>query len=304
MLNNIIRDYRLLSEYRIRFPIVIYFISKLSTLAFALCCTIFQTTPLSTCEALEHVLDAFFVLSITSSSLLLFFRIRAIFDRNPWVVTLFSGLWLAIVAASVTYLVMIAVHKVEAAGRESCVVIGNVAGYSAAASIVPLINDTLVFFAISWRLFRNSYARRTRREGVRFPNFRDYLPVFYKAFLQDGQAYYVVIVTVNVLTVIMFFDQSIPDSLRTVFMVPNVVLTNIMACRVFRNTIFGSVRESQISTSFVAREPNVDSVIPLAVLREEGSSDSSTKQAGGATFKIDGIAVTQTVERKHDYGAQ
>ncbi|KAF8810308.1 hypothetical protein BYT27DRAFT_7186774 [Phlegmacium glaucopus] len=253
MLNNIIRDYRLLSEYRIRFPIVIYFISNGAKFSQYVtnALILLQQHPLSTCDALQNVLDAF-SFSLSHPPL------------NPWIVTLFSGLWLAVVAASQV-------------GRESCVVIGDVTGYSAAASIVPLINDTLGF-----------------------PHFRDYLPVFYKAFLQDGQAYYMVIVTVNVLTVIMFFDRSISDSLRTV---PNVVLTNIMACRVFRNTIFGSVRESQISTSFVAREPNVDSVIPLAV-REETSGDSSTKQAGDGSFKIDGIAVTQTVERKHDYGTQ
>ena len=59
-----------------------------------------------------------------------------------------------------------------------------------AATIIPLINDTLVFVAITWRLSRNSYDAYTLRSGIRSLVFGDYLPVFSRVLLLDGQAYY------------------------------------------------------------------------------------------------------------------
>ena len=59
------------------------------------------------------------------------------------------------------------------------------------------------------------------------------------------------IVTINVIAVIMLYYPSYPEVLRTAFTIPNIVLTNIMAGRVFRNTmLFGvwSERETDIST--------------------------------------------------------
>jgi hypothetical protein len=62
--------------------------------------------------------------------------------------------------------------------------------FVASTTIIPVINDTLVFLAITWRLSRNSYTRLTLKDGFRFIVFGDYLPVFSRALLQDGQAYY------------------------------------------------------------------------------------------------------------------
>ena len=62
--------------------------------------------------------------------------------------------------------------------------------FVAAATIIPLINDSFVFLAISWRLTRNAYDQYTLENGIRFLIFGDYLPVFSKVLLKDGQAYY------------------------------------------------------------------------------------------------------------------
>ena len=83
--------------------------------------------------------------------------------------------------------------------------------------------------------------------------------------LQDGQAYYLLafpylclmvkfhsfhrtIVTINIITTIIIFIPD-PTYFRTAFTIPNVALMNIMACRVFRNTIlFATDRETEITT--------------------------------------------------------
>ena len=52
----------------------------------------------------------------------------------------------------------------------------------------------------------------------------------------------------NIISVIMLFSSN-PDILRTIFTVPNVTLMNVMAGRVFRNTmLFGIQRETEVST--------------------------------------------------------
>ena len=62
--------------------------------------------------------------------------------------------------------------------------------YAAEITIIGFIYDTLVFLAITWRLSRNSYDPYTLQSGIKFFIFGDRLPAFSKAFLRDGQAYY------------------------------------------------------------------------------------------------------------------
>ena len=53
----------------------------------------------------------------------------------------------------------------------------------------------------------------------------------------------------NIISVIMILYSSIPNIIRTVFAIPNVTLMNVMACRVFRNTmLFENEIETEIST--------------------------------------------------------
>jgi len=211
-------------------------------------------------------LDVFYSLTIVLTSLLFFFRVRAVFNKNPWIVALFVGLWLSVLAGCST--LVVGVNAVHIGPTKFCTT-SEVKPFAAAASIIPLINDTLVFLVMTWRLSRNSYACRTFEHDVRALVFGDYLPMFSKAMLQGGQAYYLLVllhlmlmlnqltsfpchrtsVAVNLATVIMLYNRSIPSLLRTVITVPNVTLTNIMACRVFRDTLLGVFEETQSSTT-------------------------------------------------------
>lgn len=70
---------------------------------------------------------------------------------------------------------------------------GHVKSAVQIASTIPVINDTLVFLAITWRLYYNSYARPTLRIGLQVLIFGNYLPRFSRALLRDGQAYYLLV---------------------------------------------------------------------------------------------------------------
>ena len=131
---------------------------------------------------------------LVSTSLLFFFRTRATFNRNPWAIAIFASLWLAVLGGCLALIVdAFQPIPVNPDSNKTVVCLDKGANpFVAASVIIPFINDTLVFLAISWRLSLNSYEPRpyTLRNGIRFLIFGDYLPVFSKALFRDGQAYY------------------------------------------------------------------------------------------------------------------
>ena len=68
----------------------------------------------------------------------------------------------------------------------------------------------------------------------------------------------------NLVTVIMVYDTAVPIPLRAMCATPNLVLTNIMACRVYRKTKVGLFKDVEASTSR-ASEKNRKPIIPIAV---------------------------------------
>lgn len=137
-----------------------------------------------------------FAITIASTSFLFFIRTRAIFNKNPWIVALFATLWLAVLASCLTFVIGVLVQN---PGYQKLCVAKTLKRYTAAVTIVPLINDTLVFISITWRLCSNSYAGSTFKDGFNLVVFGDYLPRFSKALLQDGQAYYLLVLPIYVL---------------------------------------------------------------------------------------------------------
>ena len=145
------------------------------------------------CIMLGRLVVVFFCATVVFTSLLFFFRTRAILNIYPWVVALFAVLWLAVLGGCLSLIVDIfEPMPVNPASDTNLICINSgINPFVAAATIIPLINDTLVFLAISWRLSRNSYDPYTLEGSVRYLiSGGDYLPLFSKALLQDGQAYY------------------------------------------------------------------------------------------------------------------
>ena len=132
----------------------------------------------------------FYCTVLASTSLLFFFRTRAVFKTDPWVVAFFACSWLAVLGGCLAFIIHTFGMNPAPTNTNAVCLNAGIAPYVAATTITPLINDTLVFLAISWRLFRNSYDPYTIRSGVRLLIFGDYLPVFSKVLFQDGQAYY------------------------------------------------------------------------------------------------------------------
>ena len=143
----------------------------------------------SMCVLLLRLVVLFVSAALTLTSLLFFFRVRAVFERSNWVVAFFATSWLAILGGCLAFIIYIFENPMTGNTQAVCVH-ENITPYVAATTITPLINDTLIFLAISWRLLLNSYCSYTIRSGIRPFILGDHLPVLSKALFRDGQAYY------------------------------------------------------------------------------------------------------------------
>lgn len=99
----------------------------------------------------------------------------------------------------------------------------------------------------------------------------------------------------NLLTVIMVYVTSVPASYRGMATGPNIVLTNIMACHIFRSTKFGLISDS---TYFSSRShPSGSIPVELrrsdrgamgdAAIRENSSRGTTTASTVDISKRID-----------------
>ncbi|KAG6829111.1 hypothetical protein H0H92_005653 [Tricholoma furcatifolium] len=195
------------------------------------------------------------LINVDSDYKLLFKHKIGVPTMNRFIVAFFAILWLAVLGASIT--VATVGNAVHLGPTKYCSAT-KLKQYASAAPITFAINDTFVFLAISWRLLSNasqSIAVGTKTK-VSFGSMLrgKYLPSFSKAMLQDGQVYYLVSVTSNIVVAVLTWASTVPLSYRLMFTIFNVALTNMMACRVYRNTRFGNLREETVSSRWIASQ--------------------------------------------------
>ncbi|KAG5652375.1 hypothetical protein H0H81_005237 [Sphagnurus paluster] len=190
--------------------------------------------PLPNCQVVKNIICILHHVAFSSTSFLFFLRVRAVFLYEKNIVACFFVLWLGVVGGSISVTTAGRVvhleptqHCEEAALKPSAI----------AAPIMLAVNDTFVFLAISWRLL--SGFRLRRKKNLLGMLLGNYLSNLSRALLRDGQFYYLVSVTSNVINAVVNCTHAVPIAYRLVLTIFNVVLTNIMACHVFRHIKFG-----------------------------------------------------------------
>ncbi|KAF7349071.1 hypothetical protein MVEN_01429000 [Mycena venus] len=236
ILSNLNNDYRLITTQRVSLGTCMYFFSRFWSLLYILSSALFGTYPLGWCSVAGILVLSSYAIAMMANSLLFFLRARAIFNKNPYLVAFFFCLWLSVVAAAIA---LPTSEKAGTIGPTAYCMILDSKPYGIAMGITPVIHDTVLFLAISWRLFGNSYVDHGLKGNLRAFFTGEYLPQFSKAVLKDGQLYYLCIVASNILVVVMFFNTRVGEIYRVMFTDPNLVITNAMVCLVFRNTKFG-----------------------------------------------------------------
>jgi hypothetical protein len=123
---------------------------------------------------------------VAGSGFLFFIRLQAIYNRNRAVVAAFFVLWVGLVVGGIFFAV--GVQGGPAGATQYCEDV-SVARYVLYGQLMPLVYDTLVFLAISWRL--SQIASMENKGSIESMLFGTNLPAFTRSLLQDGQIYYV-----------------------------------------------------------------------------------------------------------------
>lgn len=230
-----------------------------------------SAAPLPNCEVVKKTICVLYHVAFSSTSLLFFLRVRAVFKENKYIVICFFCLWLSVLGGSLTIATL--GDAVHLGPTRYCRAI-NVKAYAIAAPITFAVNDTFVFLAISWRLMTNSMPDHKDKISFKSVILGEYLPAFSRALLNDGQIYYLcaplshislertnmylyrcrVSVTSNLVVVILTSIPMVPPSYRLMFTVLNIALTNMMACRVFRHTKLRSYNDDTVSSKWMAAQ--------------------------------------------------
>lgn len=139
------------------------------------------------CQALQVALGVCFAIAVPATSLLFFFRVRAVFNDNKMIVGLFAFLWLSVLAGCIT--VPFAINGEHIGPTAHCVNSG-VKPFSSAGIVISAVNDTLVLVSISLRILYNASIEDSL--GARVKAFWNggALPALSRSILQSGQQYY------------------------------------------------------------------------------------------------------------------
>ncbi|CAA7262416.1 unnamed protein product [Cyclocybe aegerita] len=140
------------------------------------------------CTRFSKVFTWLFAVSVPLTSLLFLFRVLAIFHENKLVRAFFCVMWLGVVAGVMTPTQGLIGTNI---GPTKYCINVRLEAYITTAGLIPLVNDTLVFLAISWKLMRNTHMTPNPLRGnLSFRAFLrgDYLPAFSRGLLQDGQS--------------------------------------------------------------------------------------------------------------------
>ncbi|KAF8158067.1 hypothetical protein B0H34DRAFT_440096 [Crassisporium funariophilum] len=234
-LSNLPEDFQLVVGMKVELPTVVYFLSRISSVTHSALAAILLTAPTHNCATMGHALMASQVVAVSFTSLLFFLRLRAIFQENPNVVRFFFVQWLAVVSCCI--LVFHSIVGRTIGPTNYCLVVIDSQSLAALSVGATLVNDTLIFLAITYKLgtVNSGWAAEDLKLRTRISGKS--LPAFSRALLQGSQVYYLVAVTAQIATLTLYFVWESPESpYRMMALVPTIVLVNIMACRVYRNT--------------------------------------------------------------------
>ncbi|EJC99638.1 uncharacterized protein FOMMEDRAFT_93095 [Fomitiporia mediterranea MF3/22] len=268
ILSNVPSDYKLLFEHRITFTTVVYLLSRQATIP-SRGLSIYLLSLVGDCQALQIAFSICFAIAVPLTSLLFFFRVRAVFNDNKPIVAFFGFLWVSVLAGCIT--VPFATRGVHIGPTVFCILTG-VKTYSATGIVISAVNDTLVLVAISLRILYN--ASIDDNVGARVKAFWNggALPKLSKSILQSGQQYYLITVGGNVLTMVMILTPSVKPIYRAMFTIPNVTIENCMACKVFRDIKFGVIEPSGSSLfqSSITRNGVLNSKLSTRIRQHNG----------------------------------
>lgn len=134
----------------------------------------------------------------TSTTFLFFLRVRAIFYEQRLIIIAFFFSWLVVTGSY--FVLMISTNVVATASSDTCLITApfrfltktsSILVASVLADLTPLVYDSCIFFAISYRIIQvNLFEDATFRGKLKVLCQIGRLPLISRALLQGGQLYY------------------------------------------------------------------------------------------------------------------
>ncbi|KAK0237770.1 hypothetical protein EDD85DRAFT_831771 [Armillaria nabsnona] len=221
---NLENDYQLLFKHRIRYPTVIYYMSRV--------------TNIPNCNVHQIASGICVVLSQTFTSLLFFLRVTAIWHNNQYVFFFFTFLWFGVIAGTIT--VPVGIRGAHIGTTQQCINV-RIPEYDQVAAIFPLIFDSCTFIAITYRILLYTSINEETARGRLRAFFGRGVPIVSRNLLLGGQQYYLVAVCGNVVWLIFILVPGLPSVYRAMCTVPVLAVINAMACIVFRKIKLGLI---------------------------------------------------------------
>ncbi|KAF7979765.1 hypothetical protein HWV62_40784 [Athelia sp. TMB] len=196
------QECEILQKAKFNRPLGVYYLSRLSSQAYCFTECIEYVHPSISAVNMDWAKFLLWWLSGTFTSLLFLFRIIAVYPRSKAVKYCFTLLWLCWLLAPVVILFgsgsscksgkafrLSPSHQWTgySSGQAYCNAWSPLSGISV---LTVLLNDTLVFLAISYRMVMNAVTGETWRERSRSFITGDGLYRISKALLHSGQLYY------------------------------------------------------------------------------------------------------------------
>ncbi|KAI0789469.1 hypothetical protein C8Q75DRAFT_807103 [Abortiporus biennis] len=250
-------DYRIVSkvlaEKKITPLLVAYYISRLATLAMIITMIVVFAASVGHCQALLIAASECASIAVTSSAFLFLPRTAAIFHNSRRFIALLSVLWLALFTISMLPVFALSASTIGQTSR--CIVTGvRPFGIPSIQTTSLAVFDTLVFLLTSFRLVSQTAFWNEPSDTNLFAR---YIRVFFtakglshlsKALLRGNQKYYFATVGLNITSQVLVLVPKVPDEFRFVLFVPVISVQNMLACRVFSQTLLDieSVQEQRI----------------------------------------------------------
>ncbi|KAF8898012.1 hypothetical protein CPB84DRAFT_1681618 [Gymnopilus junonius] len=239
IISNLDSDYHLIHDFPLSYTIFVYFNSRVATFVAFMIASVASTRPMNDCSGILSALSWAIAVSISSTSLLYFFRVRALYMQNRYVVGFFFLLWIAVVAGCIALGIQ-GRNSTNLGSSPYCIADTTDSVIMVVSiNIIPMINNVLSFIAATWKLMENAHVEANFKNRFKLIIFGHYLPEFSRALLKDNQIYFLSVVVNHVITVSIFYDRGgfRPNNVALVF--ANVAVMNLMGGRIYRNTRLG-----------------------------------------------------------------
>jgi len=212
-------DVRLISEFGMTPSCSCYILSKVATAANVITEFLITAAPIGNCHIFSKVVTGIAITAAELSSLLFFFRVKAVFNHSRVIIGVFLALWIvqAISSYTTSLLNSDAIH----------------------------IGTTMYCIATA----ESNYGYLPRAQSNTIKAF--FIPIIIgqvsKVIFQTGQLYFLASILADIMMSAAWFSRSWVPVLRTLLSVPVVPLLNIFSCKAYGTVMLGMVGDPKVT---------------------------------------------------------